>query len=181
MEHMTNEKISEAIRKVTYILISDYEPEAVDAFDEKWRKLTDVQKEPRYVLQDLEAYIKRWAIEKNIDIEPIKDRLAGYGLLIEDRWNALVRDVEIRKDWAKALEEVGNGKDLSWDISYGFSKNDISELANLHKMGKFREKIEDLLEDCNFHTECSDFIDGKYDSYIIARKAMKKDNIERLI
>lgn len=74
---------------------------------------------------------------------------------------------DIRKDWAQALRSVKRGTELSYRIDFGFSEVDISELAKLHKKNKFRRKIEDLLTDCNFHTECSDFDDGLYDKYII--------------
>lgn len=43
-----------------------------------------------------------------------------------------------------------------------FTKNDIKELAKLHESGKYREKIEDLLEDCNFHSLNSYFQAGDY-------------------
>lgn len=73
---------------------------------------------------------------------------------------------EIRADFATALSKVENGSDLSSWLGYGFSDEDISNLAKLHKDGYFREKIEDLLTDCNFHTECGDFASGNYDKYI---------------
>lgn len=73
---------------------------------------------------------------------------------------------EIRRDWSKALRSVKNGCELSGPIDYGFSEDDIRALAKLHKQNRFRKKIEDLLEDCNFHTECADFASGKYDEYL---------------
>ena len=73
---------------------------------------------------------------------------------------------EIRRDWGKALSSVKNGCELSGPIDYGFSEDDICALARLHKQNRFRKKIEDLLEDCNFHTECTDFASGKYDKYL---------------
>ena len=77
------------------------------------------------------------------------------------------RSAEIRKNWDKALESVKSGTALSGPIDFAFGKRDISELAKLHKVGKHRQKIEDLLGDCNFHTECGDFGSGIYDKYII--------------
>ena len=73
---------------------------------------------------------------------------------------------EIRMDFATALSKVEKGSDLSSWLGYGFSDEDISNLAKLHKDGYFREKIEDLLTDCNFHTESADFASGNYDEYI---------------
>ena len=73
---------------------------------------------------------------------------------------------EVREDWENALEQVNRGTDLSSKIGYGFTKNDIVELAKLHKANKFREKIEDLLTDCNFHYECGQFMIGEYDEFL---------------
>jgi hypothetical protein len=43
---------------------------------------------------------------------------------------------------------------------------DLIILGTIHKKGYFRAKIEDLLEDCNFHLECGLLADGKYDEYM---------------
>ena len=70
------------------------------------------------------------------------------------------KEVYIRIDFDKALSNVEYGSSLSWDLSYGFSKYDIGELALLYSEGKHQEKILDLLTDCNFHTEAEDFRNG---------------------
>ena len=75
---------------------------------------------------------------------------------------------DVRSDWANALRNVKRGTDLSQIIGWVFSDKDISELARLHKANKFRRKIEDLLEDCNFHYENECFSAGKYDEFLIA-------------
>lgn len=69
--------------------------------------------------------------------------------------DAAWRDAEIRRDWASALRAVRHGEDLSHDINWAFSKRDIKNLAKLHKANRFRKKIENLLDDCNFHTEAA--------------------------
>ena len=61
---------------------------------------------------------------------------------------------EVRKDFATALRNVKNGSALSGILGWSFSEDDLKELAKLHKSNKFRKKIEELLEDCNFHYEC---------------------------
>ena len=73
---------------------------------------------------------------------------------------------EIREDWKSALEQVEDGTDLSSIIGWAFSDKDITELAKLHKDNICRDKIEDLLTDCNFHSECSKFVDGEYDEFL---------------
>lgn len=80
--------------------------------------------------------------------------------------DAAWRDAEIRRDWASALRAVRHGEDLSHDIDWAFSKRDIKNLAKLHKANRFRKKIEDLLEDCNFHTEAALMSSHQYDKLL---------------
>lgn len=68
---------------------------------------------------------------------------------------------EIRKDWFRALDN--KGKWSSATIEWGFTDQDLFVLCCLHEAGFFREEIIDLLEDCNFHTECGLLDEGKYD------------------
>lgn len=68
---------------------------------------------------------------------------------------------EIRADWEKALSVMTYG-DIAEEIGWGFTDEDLQELMRLHKAGIARQQIEDLLTDCNFHTECDAWHDGKY-------------------
>ena len=65
------------------------------------------------------------------------------------------------EDWKKALAEK-RFSEIAQYIQWGFTKDDMKMLAKLHESGYQREKIEDLLEDCNFHTERGLFVDGQY-------------------
>ena len=76
------------------------------------------------------------------------------------------REEEIRSDWAAALASVDEGEQLSMAIGWGFTDEDIKELARLHKDGQYQEKIECLLVDCNFITAACDFGTGKYEAYL---------------
>ncbi len=74
---------------------------------------------------------------------------------------------EIRADFKTAFEHVDNGTELSSILGWGFSTEDIKNLAGIHKNNpEYREKIEDLLTDCNFHTEADNFQNGNYEEYI---------------
>lgn len=73
----------------------------------------------------------------------------------------MTEDMVVR-DWTGALENVKQGSDLSEVIGYCFSDQDLFVLCCLHEIGRHREKIEDLLEDCNFHYENGLLRDGKY-------------------
>lgn len=74
----------------------------------------------------------------------------------------------IRRDWSKALKDVKRGAQLSNLVSYALSDRDLANLAEIYLQGNknMQEKIEDLLTDCNFHTVCSDFMEGYYGKYI---------------
>ena len=84
----------------------------------------------------------------------------------EENTTAKQHDEESRQDWSAALASVEEGEDLSMDIGWCFTDDDIKELAKLHKANQHREKIESLLVDCNFITEACDFNAGKYDAYL---------------
>ena len=82
---------------------------------------------------------------------------------------ATLSSEEIRSDFARAFNLVEHGYELSGILEYGFSDEDICNLAMLYKndiRNNYRNKILELLEDCNFHTEYSDFVEGIYDKYI---------------
>ena len=68
---------------------------------------------------------------------------------------------EIRADWKKALDTMNYGA-ISRTIEWGFCPEDLWKLMQLHQADKHREKIEDLLTDCNFHTFCACLSDGDY-------------------
>ena len=72
------------------------------------------------------------------------------------------RSAEIRKDFAAALRKVKHGDELSGAIDYGFSDDDLLALAKLHKSNRFRRKIEELLDDCNFHKESAEMSAHNY-------------------
>ena len=91
----------------------------------------------------------------------------------------------IRTHWQKAFDMVKSGEDVSGHISYMLSDDDLARLAMLHqKRDEYRDKIEELLTDCNFHKECGDFSVGQYSEYLKDYKsvdpAVAKDNEEGL-
>ena len=79
-----------------------------------------------------------------------------------------VAEEAVRSDFKKYLTEEKEGNYLSSIIGYGFYKDDIKNLAIIHRDGddELKAKVEDLLESCNFHTEYTDFQNGNYNDYI---------------
>jgi len=71
--------------------------------------------------------------------------------------------MEVVSDFPAALKKVRYGSELSGALRYEFSKEELVELVELHKAGRFRKKIEELLTDCNFHSESGMLCAGKYE------------------
>lgn len=82
---------------------------------------------------------------------------------------------EIRQDWYKALSN--KDKWGSGTIHWSFYSQDLLVLGCLHEAGLFQEEIEDLLEDCNFHTECKLLYEQDYAEYrrIVIRDMREED------
>ena len=78
-------------------------------------------------------------------------------------WDSYQKEAAIRNDFAAAFRGVNNGAELSGALYYSFSEKDIQELAKLHKANRFRKKIEDLLTNCNYHSECGLMAKKEYD------------------
>ena len=178
MEKLKREKTVSKILAVETELYNHYVPEESrkDFNYPVWQK-----DNPYYAVMILESTIELIFTDYDVTIEEIKNLVKSLikknglsGQLTDLRFNpntrieSIKKTADIRKDWAGALRNVKKGTQLSSKIDYAFSEKDISELAKLHKKNHFRKKIEDLLEDCNFHTEYSDFSSGIYDNYIIA-------------
>ena len=82
------------------------------------------------------------------------------------KWGSIKNEVEIRVDYQAAFKKVKSGSSLSHEINYTLGKNDLKQLAKLHKSNRCRKKIEDLLTDCNFHYECSKFANREYEEFL---------------
>ena len=85
------------------------------------------------------------------------DRVIDYDRALEN--------AKIRRNFAEALEKAKRGSDLSFTLRWSFTDDDLTNLARLHKSRKYRKKIEDLLTDCNFHSECSAMANGDYSEW----------------
>ncbi len=94
--------------------------------------------------------------------DEIIDIMRGWEMSI----NTIYEGAMIRKDFYSALKSAKKGTDLSHPLRYAFSDRDICNLAKIHKRGRFRRKIEDLLTDCNFHAECGLMYKGDYSLWI---------------
>lgn len=74
---------------------------------------------------------------------------------------------EVVGDFPAALKRVRYGYQLSPALRYCFSKDELIELGDLHRSGRFRKKIEELLTDCNFHSECGFLAKKRYSEFVM--------------
>lgn len=115
-----------------------------------------------WIEADIEALLLQGVPEGEIHEELSSDMDAARYI----HWDEILSSVAIRSDWAAALKGVKDGTRLSSRIRWALSRNDIRTLAGLHKKNRYRRKIEDLLEDCNFHYECGCFASGRYAEFL---------------
>lgn len=64
-------------------------------------------------------------------------------------------------DWETALKSMPYSA-ISRAIDWGFTEEDLNTLMELHKADICREQIEELLDDCNFHSESGNWHNGNY-------------------
>lgn len=123
------------------------------------RDIFNISKNDDNSYTDLESEIKNIILKYEYGNEILGKYLESY--VFDDA----KEEAKIRHDFATALRNCKNGYELSSPLHWAFSDKDITELAKLHKSNKFRKKIEDLLEDCNFHYECEKFSKNEYDEF----------------
>lgn len=90
----------------------------------------------------------------------------GEKIVVENKSVNKEQKEQSLAEWERILATTRDFHEISKMIGYGFSKNDIKNLAILHSMNNFQNKIEKLLDDCNFHHESSDFHNKRYREYL---------------
>lgn len=116
------------------------------------RKVTGKTEGYGYYFEDYfnaDAYDKAYA-----KLKVLRDKLDNGEISFEDVYNKFVR--------------TGNYSDMSTVIGWGFTRDDLQFLVNKYKRGSSNTKhfIEELLTDCNFHSECNALINGNYDEVV---------------
>lgn len=117
-----------------------------------------------YILSDkqIDVISTEMEILEMIDATGYKSEILRRYICMDE----IKQEVLIRRDYLSAFQNIKSGKEISSIIGYSFGKRDLKQLAELHKENKCQKKIEDLLEDCNFHYECEKFIHHEYDEFL---------------
>jgi len=184
---MENNNYFKEIYDRLYELGKDFIPSTKQEWENDWAKSTCGEDDRGlFLLEDSMAFVAgKLHITKGMSPEDIICEIESWpevkksssvdSVLVSYRVYEGVKEWKVRGDWKTALDGVSAGHRLSSVIGYGFYKEDITELAKLYKsdgvneyghLTERQQKIYDLLEDCNFHKECGDFIDGRFDEYI---------------
>lgn len=94
-----------------------------------------------------------------------EDILAAH-IDLDELLRDVIARVSVTKDFLSALKNCSSGRNLSMALGFSFAPDELLELGELHRNhSEVRAKIEELLEDCNFHSECRLLIQKKYDSF----------------
>lgn len=125
-----------------------------------------------YTVDEVKKYIE-YNFQKLMynELEPI---YSGYPT--EDNY---------RKDLVSHIKntKLGNMKNVSVKLEYALSPYDLIRLSNEYKKGnkEFNDKVEYLLTDLNFHSECSDLIRNKADDIISNSKLEIRKVLEHYV
>ncbi len=177
MEHLTIEEFNRVVvhvKELDNLLWKHYFPESTAECNSEGNALvTCLENDIVYVLtKGFELNDVKTFIYNTIASDMKGVNVSALTLLINDYidFDKCERSANVRKDLPSALKLVKKGSDLSGILNYNIFDETLSELAQLHKSNRYRKKIEELLEDCNFHQEGSDFKNKRYDKYIIGAK-----------
>lgn len=102
---------------------------------------------------------------------------------MEDIYSGYAGESEYRKNLISHISHTRyeNLKEICSGLNYAFSTYDLIRLAEGYKNGNnsLKEKIEYILTDCNFHSECSLLEEGKADEFIKNCKRLIEEDIEK--
>lgn len=138
--------------------IDDMNDYAKQELDEEWGGFDDITN------RIISAYFRaaEYMIHERFPVIGVNYYVDGYCSSFDvDELEQMTED-EIRADWEAALNTM-EYSEIAKEIEWGFTDEDLQELMRLHKSGICRQQIEDLLDDCNFHTESADWHDGIYE------------------
>lgn len=154
-----SEKCEDAMKKLGFSIdeIDDMNDYAKQELDEEWGGMDDITN------RIIAAYYRatEYMIHQKYPTLGVNYYVDGYCSSFDVDEPEDMTAEEITEDWEKALNTLPYDE-IAAKIEWGFSDEDLQELMELHRQNKHREKIEDLLDDCNFHYESGEWHDGNY-------------------
>lgn len=157
------EKIKDKLMKYCLIYFNDSDDEAKDFINSI--DLDDVDTIIDTLKYDFDLILKNKTKKERIKVvNEIKDFFKDVFVLTDKDFETALNRLEISDNWEKSLRTYSTS-DLSHKLKYGFTKEEIKELATLHKETTkkiVKKRIEDLLTNCNFHYESGLLANGNY-------------------
>ena len=101
-------------------------------------------------------------------INEIKDLFKDVFTLTDENFQPAMTRLQITDNWEKSLRTYSISE-ISHKLKYCFSKEELKELTTLHKETTkkiVKKRIEDLLTNCNFHSESGILADGNYNKIL---------------
>ena len=161
------EKIKDKLMKYCLIYFNDSDDEAKDFINSI--DLDDVDTIIDTLKYDFDLILKNKTKKERIKIvNEIKDFFKDVFVLTDKDFETALNRLEISDNWEKSLRTYSTS-DLSHKLKYGFTKEEIKELATLHKETTkkiVKNRIEDLLTNCNFHSESGILADKDYNKIL---------------
>lgn len=161
------EKIKDKLMKYCLIYFNDSDDEAKDFINSI--DLDDVDTIIDTLKYDFDLILKNKTKKERIKVvNEIKDFFKDVFVLTDKDFKTALNRLEISDNWEKSLRTYSTS-DLSHKLKYGFTKEEIKELATLHKETTkkiVKKRIEDLLTNCNFHSESGILADKDYNKIL---------------
>jgi hypothetical protein len=161
------EKIKDKLMKYCLIYFNDSDDEAKDFINSI--DLDDVDTIIDTLKYDFDLILKNKTKKERIKVvNEIKDFFKDVFVLTDKDFETALNRLEISDNWEKSLRTYSTS-DLSHKLKYGFTKEEIKELATLHKETTkkiVKKRIEDLLTNCNFHSESGILADKDYNKIL---------------
>mgnify|MGYP001002464058 FL=1 len=101
-------------------------------------------------------------------IDEIKDLFKDVFTLTDEDFQPAMTRLQITDNWEKSLRTYSISE-ISHKLKYCFSKEELKELTTLHKETTkkiVKKRIEDLLTNCNFHSESGILVNGNYNKIL---------------
>lgn len=161
------EKIKDKYSLYSKIYFNDSDDEI-----EMWLKGMDLDDETNFIyhLQDeFDVILKNKSPKERLKtIDEIKDLFKDVFTLTDENFQPAMTRIQITDNWEKSLRTYSTSE-ISHKLKYCFSKEELKELATLHKETTkkiVRKRIEDLLTNCNFHYESGILANGNYNKIL---------------
>ena len=168
METIKNLQTIEKEKYLTNILaFSDYQNLSLEDL-RTINSVIETHKEIKTILEKAEKIKDKYPKERLKTIDEIKELFKDVFTLTDENFQPAMARLQITDNWEKSLRTYSLSE-ISNKLKYCFSTEELKELATLHKETTkkvVKKRIEDLLTNCNFHSESGILANGNYNQIL---------------